>query len=151
MNGTRDTDETAAAGNGDGLGPQEAAALLAQTKRRARRKFEPNPPLLSVLRALVVLAAYGAIWLSVRGQHPYKGPNGLVVALLYAVVIVVIAASVAVLNVRPPGSGGSPRRGRPRSSSWQRPGSPCMCSSGPSSTPESVMGSLMACIRPRHR
>jgi hypothetical protein len=51
-----------------------------------------------VLRALAVLAAYGAIWLSVRGQHPYKGPNGLVVALLYAVVIVVIAASVAVLK-----------------------------------------------------
>jgi len=98
MNGTRNTDDTAARDNGDGLKPQQAAALLAETKLRARRRFEANPPVLSVIRALIVLAAYGGVWLSVRGQHPYQGPSGLAIAVLYILVIVVIAASVAVLR-----------------------------------------------------
>src|SRR2546429_7038591 len=34
------------------------------------------------------LAAYGAVWLSVRGQHPYKGPNGAALAAVYGAVIV---------------------------------------------------------------
>lgn len=42
---------------------------------------------------MVVLAAYGAIWLSVRGQHPYKGPTGTAVAVLYLFLILVIVPS----------------------------------------------------------
>jgi hypothetical protein len=97
MNETPDTNETTAADSG-GLDPQEAAALIEQTKRQARRKFEPNPPLLSLLRAVVVLAAYGAIWLSVRGQHPYQGPTGWALAVLYTLLIVVIVPSVAAVK-----------------------------------------------------
>lgn len=96
MNGTSDSNDTAAPGNGDEFGPREAVRILDETRRQARRRFEPNPPLLSLLRAVVVLAAYGAVWLSVRGQHPYKGPNGVVLGVLYPLVIVVIVASVAV-------------------------------------------------------
>ena len=95
MNGTRDTNETETAGNGGELDPREAATLLEQAKRQAKRKFEPNPPLLSLVRAVIILAAYGAIWLSVRGQHPYKGPNGVALAVLYPLLIVVIVTSVA--------------------------------------------------------
>jgi len=96
MNGTRDTNETATADNGDGFDPRQAAALLEQTEREARRKFDPFPPLLSLLNAVAVFVAYGAVWLSVRGQHPYKGPNGVVLAVLYPVVIVVAVVSVRV-------------------------------------------------------
>ena len=60
MNETHDTSE--AAGDEGELDPREAAALLAQTKRRARNKFNPNPPLMSLLRAIVVLGAYGTVW-----------------------------------------------------------------------------------------
>src|SRR5215472_14905465 len=94
MNGTLDTNETATADNGDGFDPRQAAALLEQTEREARRKFDPFPPLLSLLNAVAVFVAYGAVWLSVRGQHPYKGPNGVVLAVLYPVVIVVAVVSV---------------------------------------------------------
>jgi hypothetical protein len=112
MNETRDTNETAAADNDGALDPREAATLLAQTKRHARRNFNPNPPLLSLLRAVVVLGAYGAVWLSVRGQHPYKGPTGWAIAILYALVIIVIVASVGALRRATAGVKG-PSRARP--------------------------------------
>jgi hypothetical protein len=112
MNETRDTNETTTAGDGGELGPGEAAALLEQTKRQARRKFDPNPPLLSLLRAVVVLGAYGAVWLSVRGQHPYKGPTGWALAILYGLVIIVIIASVSFLKRATTGVKG-PSRARP--------------------------------------
>jgi hypothetical protein len=78
MNGTSDTSGTAAVGNGDGFGPQEAATLLDEARRQARRQFEATPPWLSLIQAVVVLGAYGAIWLSVRGQHPYPAATRLV-------------------------------------------------------------------------
>jgi hypothetical protein len=49
----------AVTGNDSPLDPHEAAALLDQATQQARRQFEPNPPLLSVIRAVVVLAAFG--------------------------------------------------------------------------------------------
>jgi hypothetical protein len=70
------------------------ATLLEQTKREARRQFEAAPPWLSPIRAVVVLAAYGAIWLSVRGQHPYKRPSGLVIVVVYVLVVVVLRATI---------------------------------------------------------
>ena len=44
----------------------------------------------------VILVAYGSLWLSTRGQHPYKGPSLGVVALVYVAVAVAIAVSVKV-------------------------------------------------------
>jgi hypothetical protein len=94
VNGTSDTSQTAAADNGGDLNLQDAAALVEQTKRRARRQFDANTPLVYVIAAVVVLGVYGMIWLSVRGQHPYKGPtawDALVVYPLLAVMITVFA------------------------------------------------------------
>ena len=72
------TPDSATAGNGGNFDPRQAAALLDQTTQQARRQFEPYPPWMLVIRAVMVLAACGAIWLSVRGQHPYKGPTAAV-------------------------------------------------------------------------
>ncbi len=81
---------------GDGLDPGEAARLLEQTKRDAKRQFDLSPPWGTALMGAVILVAYGALWLSTRGQHPYKGPNLGVVGLVYAAVAVSIAVSVKV-------------------------------------------------------
>jgi hypothetical protein len=94
MGGT-DTNGTAPI---DEFSPREAATLLDETQRQARRQFSASTPLLSLLRAVVVLIAYGAIWLSVRGQHPYTGPHGAVLVLVYAVVVLVIVASARVAD-----------------------------------------------------
>jgi hypothetical protein len=90
------TPDTTAAGNGGALGPQQAAALLDQATQQARRKFQPSPPWLLVTRAVMVLAALGAIWLSVRGQHPYRGPTGADIPVLVAFIVVNFSATVAV-------------------------------------------------------
>ena len=90
------TPDTTTAGHGGTFDPRQAAALLDQTTQQARRKFQPSPPWLLVTRAVMVLAALGAIWLSVRGQHPYRGPTGADIPVLLAFIVVNFAATVAV-------------------------------------------------------
>src|ERR1700693_5145307 len=94
MDNTRDLEPAATAGNGDVLDPREAARLLEQTSREARRQFSMNPPLATALMGVLVLLAYGALWLSVLGQQPYTGPNLGVIGLVYATVAVAIGVSV---------------------------------------------------------
>jgi len=66
--------------------PRQAAELLDQTSRRARRRLDARPPVMSAVSALVVLVVYGALWSSVRGQHPYRGPSLGVIEIVYIVV-----------------------------------------------------------------
>jgi hypothetical protein len=87
---------TTAADDGGTLGPEQAAALLGQTTQQARRQLEPNPPWVLATRAVMVLAALGAIWLSVRGQHPYRGPTAADIPVLVAFVVVNFTLTVAV-------------------------------------------------------
>jgi hypothetical protein len=96
MQGEQDLEETTEAGDGDELDIPEAARLLAQTKREARRQFDLSPPWITTFGGGVILAAYGALWLSVRSQHPYTGPSLGVIALVYAAVAVSIAVSARV-------------------------------------------------------
>ena len=87
MNGTHDVDQTKTREDEDGLDPGEAARLLERTRREARRQFDVSSPLLSVLGAAVVLVAFGAVWLSVRGQHPYTGPTAGGLLVMYGILI----------------------------------------------------------------
>lgn len=87
---------TTSAGNGGNFDPQQAAVLLDQTTQQARRKLAPSPPWLLATRGVAVLAALGAIWLSVRGQHPYHGPTGADIPILVAFIVLNFGATVAV-------------------------------------------------------
>jgi hypothetical protein len=94
VNPTPDT--TASAGNGGNFDPRQAAALLDQTTQQARRKLAPSPPWLLAIRAIAVLAALGGIWLTVRGQHPYRGPTGADIPILIGFIVLNFAATVGV-------------------------------------------------------
>jgi hypothetical protein len=96
MNGTHDLAQTARADEDDGLDPREAARLLAQTEQEARRQFDLSPPWINGVMGAVILVAYGSLWLSTRGQHPYTGPNLGVIALVYLAVAVAFAVSAKV-------------------------------------------------------
>ena len=104
MNHTSDT----TAGNGT-FDPREAAALLDQTRRQARRQFQPDQPWLLAIRAVLVLAALGTVWLSVRGQHPYQGPGGSALLIVAAFVIINYTATVAVRRRATAGVSGKSR------------------------------------------
>jgi hypothetical protein len=60
----------------------------------------------------VILVAYGAVWWSVRGQHPYQGPNAAALVAVYGAVIFVIVVSGVVLQRATSGVSGQSRRQR---------------------------------------
>jgi hypothetical protein len=95
MNAGRDTIQTGTADEG-GLDPREAATLLETTRRQARRRLEPYPAWLFVIRAVLVLVAGGAVWLSVRGQHPYQGPTPAAILVLVPCLVVNFVATLGV-------------------------------------------------------
>src|SRR5260370_29797191 len=95
-------DETTTADEGGEFDPKEAAKLLETTTRRAQRQFEFPSPLLALIQAGALLAAYGSIWLSVRGQNPYSGPSGVALVELYAfVAVAAVAVGLEARRARP--------------------------------------------------
>jgi hypothetical protein len=61
---------------------------------------------------VVVLVAYGAVWLSVRDQHPYQGPSGTALAVLYGTLIAWVVLVTVVLRRATSGVGGRASRER---------------------------------------
>jgi hypothetical protein len=74
------------------MDPAAAARLLAQTQRRTRRELDFRSPGLSLLAAAAALLAFGSVWLSVRGQHPYRWPTPAGLGGLYVVIAVRIGS-----------------------------------------------------------
>ncbi len=91
MNGTQDIDDTAASEPEGSFDPRQAASLLDQTTRQAQRRLALESPLLSLLGAAAAIVALGAVWVSVRTQHPYKGPTGAGLAVMYGILVCWIA------------------------------------------------------------
>jgi hypothetical protein len=90
--------------------PREAADLLDSIERDARRRFDPRPPLVGLISAVVVLAIYGTLWLSVRHQHPYVGPSDTATAWAYTILAVSIVVSVTSYRRATQGITGRSRR-----------------------------------------
>jgi len=90
MKDTPDTDEA------EELDPRQAAAIVLEARERALHELRTSFPLLFTVWGLVLLVGYGVIWLSVRGQHPYKGPTGGALAIL---TLVVAAGAVVTMIV----------------------------------------------------
>jgi hypothetical protein len=79
--------------SGEGaLDPHEAAKLLERTTRRAQRDLDFRSPWLTLLAAAAALIAFGSVWLSVRGQHPYRWPTPAGLAGLYVVLAIRIGS-----------------------------------------------------------
>lgn len=94
MTGMSDIGESESNEDEGGLDPRGAARLLAQTQQRTQRELDFTSPWLTLLAAAVLLVAFGVIWLSVRGQHPYTGPTAVALVVLYALVALRIATVV---------------------------------------------------------
>jgi hypothetical protein len=105
---------TTTAGNGGDFDPRQAADLLDQTTRQARRQFTPLSPLLFTFRAVIVLVVFSGFWLSVRGQHPYTGHIGGW-AIGVAVVLVAINICLTAWVIERAGTGVS----GPAQRKWQ--------------------------------
>ncbi len=104
--------DTTAAENGGNFDPQQAAVLLDQTTRQARRTFTPLTPLLWVFRAVVVLVAFGGYWLSVRDRDPYSAPSGGLLAVIFVLVAINIGWSTWAIKRAGAGVSGPAQRKR---------------------------------------
>ena len=93
MQGTHNSDQTTLANDHDELDPSEAARLLDQAERDAKRQFNLSPPWTTTGVGAVILVAYGALWFTTRAQNPYSGPSLSAVALVYTAVAVAIAVA----------------------------------------------------------
>jgi hypothetical protein len=76
------------------MGPREAARLLTQTQADARRALDFRAPWVSLVAAVVALAAFGIVWLNVRDQHPFTGPSAASLVVFYGLIAVRIATVV---------------------------------------------------------
>lgn len=65
-----DANQAATVGEGATMDPREAAKILEQTQRQARRAFDIESPVVAVVGAGVFLFGYGAAWLSMQNLHP---------------------------------------------------------------------------------
>jgi hypothetical protein len=107
-----DTNQVGAAGEGAGLDPREAAQILDEAKRQARREFDPQSALAAVVGAGVFLFGYGAVWWSMRDQHVYSGPAGWSLAMLYGLIAVSAIVGGVALSRANAGVSGRARRQR---------------------------------------
>src|SRR5664280_136245 len=100
MDEPHQTDDSAADDERE-LDPQQAAQLIEQTSREAKRQFGYwQSPWATLAGAAIWLAIYGTLWLSVRGQHPYKGPTGWALLTIYSLIIVAAIAFRVVAGPR---------------------------------------------------
>ena len=77
---------------------QEAAAVAQDARARARKELVISAPLVYAAWGLVWLIGYGAMWLSVRGQHPYSGPSGVSIAAVFVLAGFAAAAVLAIAS-----------------------------------------------------
>jgi hypothetical protein len=94
------------------LSPEQAARLIEQTTREAKRQFELRSPWVTLLGAAAWLVIYGAVWLSVRGQHPYSGPTGWALLIVLALIVVAAVGRSVFFRRRTTGVSGASRRQR---------------------------------------
>jgi hypothetical protein len=89
-----------------GMDVQHAAVILRQARERARRELAVHRPVLFLAWGLVVLLGYGALWLSVRGQHPFHGPTAPAIVTLVALSLVAAVLTAWFVDRASSGVGG---------------------------------------------
>jgi hypothetical protein len=98
--------------------PRTAAQLLQETTKRAGRQFDSWPPYLLSIGAVIFFLAFGAAWWSVRGQHPYVGPSGGALVVMYGGILVWIIVVSIVVGRANSGVGGRTVQQRKYRSGW---------------------------------
>ena len=66
----------------DALDARQAAELLQRSADHARQRLVANLPLIYAAWGLAWVIGCGAMWLSVLGQHPFRGASGWAAAVL---------------------------------------------------------------------
>ena len=90
----------------------EAAVIMQDARTRARKELAISAPVVYAAWGLVWLIGYGGMWLSVRGQHPYRAPAGVSIAAAFVLAGFAAAAVLVVAHRATAGIGGRSARDR---------------------------------------
>ena len=101
--GTRNVPESAA---GVGMDAQGAAVIMQQAREQAASELRVRRPLLFVTWGLALLIGYGAMWLSVRGQHPFHGPAWQTLLLSFLLLLIALVVTAQIVDWAASGIGG---------------------------------------------
>jgi hypothetical protein len=93
MQGTTDRPDLTP-GDDAPLDPREAQRMIAEAEGAIASRLRFDPPWLSLFGAVGIFAVYGALYMSTRDEHPYKGPHGL-----WLIMIPIVVLSALTLNV----------------------------------------------------
>jgi len=85
--------DIAGAGQGTSMGAADAAAIMAEADKQARRRLRPDYRVTFAIWGVLWLVGYGITWLLVRGQHPVSGPAPATFAAIVLISALVAAAS----------------------------------------------------------
>jgi hypothetical protein len=103
MNEETGTTSASESGEAVTMNAEGAALIMQQARERATSELRVRRPVLFLTWGLALLIGYGAMWLSVRGQHPYHLPAWP--TLLLALLLFVIAAGITAQVVDQAASG----------------------------------------------
>jgi hypothetical protein len=80
---------------GMNMNAADAAAIIAEADARARHILRPDHRVTFLVWGVIWILGDGLMWLAVRGQHPYHGPNpgGYAATVLLAVLVSLASVS----------------------------------------------------------
>ena len=103
----------------DMLDARQAAELIRTSAGHARERLVVNQPLIYGVWGVAWLIGCGAMWLSVLGQHPFRGAAGWASAILGVGICLAIVATAITTGRASRGIGGvSARQGMMYGLSW---------------------------------
>ena len=88
-------DGTASMTEGSPMGAAEAAVIMGDADQKARRQFGVSHRVTFIVWGLGLLLGYGTMWLGLRGQHPFHGPDPATFAV---VTLLSVAAVMSGIN-----------------------------------------------------
>jgi hypothetical protein len=80
---------------GMNMNAADAAAIMAEADAKARRILRPDHRVTFLVWGVIWFVGNGLMWLAVRGQHPFHGPNPGGYAVTVLLVVLVSLASVS--------------------------------------------------------
>jgi hypothetical protein len=96
-----------------------AAVLMRQTQQHAREALQVKLPPLYAAWGTAWLAGLGGMWLSVRGQQPYRGPGAVSVIILAVLILAAILVTMIIVTRATRGiEGASALQGRIYGLAW---------------------------------
>lgn len=78
--------------------PSAAAALIQRTTVDTRRSLDARAPALYAAWGVAWVVGLGAMWLSVRAQHPYTGPDAVSATLLGVLLVGAVVVTIVVVG-----------------------------------------------------